>query len=292
MEIWFWAAVAGALFAGLSNFYFKQAAARGYNAEIFSLYGSLLSFFLIFALLMIQPAELFKYHWLGILAFGGGLLAALTNVFKIYALRYIDSTIYFPLFKLLSPSIAVIAGVILFGERFSSHEWIGIIIGLTVPLLLITKSENQRQNNLILGILLILLTGLTSSSTAIANKYVIDVGFPIAVVILYATSGIFIGSLLASIKKRGFGSTWYELKINFHRSFIISASLRSGLIFFSFWFMLYAFQNGGSLAIVQTINSMYILIPIVLSVIFYKEHWNIQKVTAVILSVFALMLLG
>jgi len=35
MEIWFISAVTGAVFAGLSNFLFKIAASRGYNAEVF-----------------------------------------------------------------------------------------------------------------------------------------------------------------------------------------------------------------------------------------------------------------
>jgi uncharacterized membrane protein len=54
------------------------------------------------------------------------------------------------------------------------------------------------------------------------------------------------------------------------------------------FFIFYAYGNGGTLGVVQTINSMYILIPIVLAIYFYKEHWNAQKMLAVVLSVVAL----
>ena len=43
METWFLASLIGATLAGVSNFFFKMAASRGYNAEIYSLYGALIA---------------------------------------------------------------------------------------------------------------------------------------------------------------------------------------------------------------------------------------------------------
>lgn len=292
MELWFWAALGGAVFAGLSNFYFKQAAARGYNAELFSLYGSLLSLILVGVLFIIKTENIFASGYLVLIPFIGGCLAALTNILKIHALRHIDSTIYFPLFKLFAPAIAIVAGVTFFQESFSTTEWVGMALGLFVPLLLITRAESGRQSNLIAGLILILLTSMTSASSAIFNKYASDVSMPISVILLYASLGILIGSAVTILHKIG----WNGVKENIyqHTSFALlkGAGMRASLIFCSFWLMLYAFANGGPLAVVQTINSMYILIPIVLSIIFYKEHWNTQKVAAIILSIAALALLG
>lgn len=86
MELWFWAAVWGAVFAGVSNFYFKQAAARGYNSELFSLYGSVLSVPLVALGLFVFTQPLFFEIWILGFVFLGGVLAAGTNVLKIYAL--------------------------------------------------------------------------------------------------------------------------------------------------------------------------------------------------------------
>ncbi len=54
--------------------------------------------------------------------------------------------------------------------------------------------------------------------------------------------------------------------------------------------MVFAFAEGGALSIVYTINSLYILVPIILSVLIYKEHISIQKTLAIILSVVVLAL--
>ncbi len=59
-----------------------------------------------------------------------------------------------------------------------------------------------------------------------------------------------------------------------------------------FFFTLLAFIYGGPLGIVYTINSLYILPPIILAIIFYGEHWNLRKAVAIILSLVALALLG
>jgi len=58
----------------------------------------------------------------------------------------------------------------------------------------------------------------------------------------------------------------------------------------SFLFIMLAFAEG-TLSIVYTVQSLYILIPIILSIIIYKEHWNARKVVAIILSIAALALL-
>jgi drug/metabolite transporter (DMT)-like permease len=58
----------------------------------------------------------------------------------------------------------------------------------------------------------------------------------------------------------------------------------------SFYFILLAIA-GDTLSIVYSINAHYILIPVVLSVWFYKEHWNRRKALALTLSLLALVLL-
>ena len=71
MEIWFISAVGAALLAGVSNFYFKQAAVRGYNAELFSLYSGFASIFLVSALLVFNQTPIFGYGWLPAVSFVG-----------------------------------------------------------------------------------------------------------------------------------------------------------------------------------------------------------------------------
>jgi drug/metabolite transporter (DMT)-like permease len=292
MELWFWVVILSAVFAGVSNFYFKQAAARGYSAELFSFYGGIFSVLGIGALVLVFDSPLIGFGVFSLFAFLAGVIAGLTNIFKILALRFIDSTVYFPLYKLLAPAIAIIVGVTYFGERFTLLEWFGMALGLLVPLILITPSENKRQNNLLLGLILIALTAATSASSAVLNKLATDAALPLLTVLMFTSFGVVVGSGFATIKKWGVIKFIEQIKENTSSGLVFSAVLRAFLISLSLAGTLYAFANGGTLAVVQTIHSMYILIPIVLAIIFYNEHWNWQKVLAIVLSVVSLAFLG
>jgi len=278
--------------AGISNFAFKLAAVRGYNSELFSLYGGASSVVLVCGALLLLPQPLMFGSALSIIVFLAGTTAAVGGILKVYALRHIDSTIYFPLFKLLAPLLAIMAGVIWFEESFLWYEWLGMAVGLLVPLMLITKTENSRQNNLIAGLILIGVTGALSALSAVVFKYVIDAGMSTIVTLLYTVLGILVGSLASMLYTTGPASL--QKTIAKHSSWPLfgTAIMRSTFIASSVWLMLYAFSVGGTLAVVQTIHSMYILIPIVLAIIFFNEHWNLQKVIAIVLSVASLALLG
>ena len=292
MEIWFIPAVVGAVLAGVSNFFFKVAASRGYNSEIFTLYGGLVSTLSVGAVAVYVYDSLLQFNLLIVIMLFAGMIASLGGIMKVYALRHIDSTIYFPLFKLLSPSLAIVFGIVWFAESFSQAEWFGMLLGLTVPLLLITKAENGRQNNLKAGLLFIVLTALTSASAAALNKFVIDSGVTVLVGLFYSALGVFLGTILTIIFKKGFRYTLKHIQTDSSPQLILFGSLRAIFICLSMGFILFAYTKDGTLAIVQTIHSMYILIPIVLSIVFYNEHWNLQKAVAIILSVLSLALLG
>lgn len=292
MELWFLAAVAAAILAGLSNMYFKTAAARGYPAEIFSFYGSVITLFLIVTVYVAFPSPVFAQSLVGLIVFLGGFIAAVGGILKVYALRHIDTTIYFPLFKLLAPAIAIILGVVWFGERFTWYEWSGMLVGLLVPLLLITKAENTRQNNLVVGLLFVIITGVVSAFAAASQKFGIDSGLSIVVTFLFMTLGLLLGNLVSICWKRRSILLFQYVAENTTKAIVWAGVMRAVLISASVGLTMYGYWLGGPLAIMQTIHSMYILIPIVLSIIFYNEHWNAQKVVAIMLSVASLALLG
>jgi len=292
MEIWFISAVLGAIFAGFSNFFFKVAASRGYNAEVFSLYGGLSGTILTGSIIFFIDTSLFNFNFFTGIVLLTGMVASLANIIKVYALRHIDSTIFFPLFKLLSPALAIIFGIIWFSESFSALEWTGMIIGLIVPLLLITKVENRRQNDLKAGLILVVIISLISAVAAAMNKFAIDSDVYVMSGLFYTSFGVFLGTIITIIHKKGIGSLIKHVHDDTSFELLFYTSLRSTLTNLSFGLTLYAFSQNGTLGIVQTVHSMYILIPIVLSIIFYKEHWNLQKAIAIVLSVLSLTLLG
>jgi uncharacterized membrane protein len=50
-------------------------------------------------------------------------------------------------------------------------------------------------------------------------------------------------------------------------------------------------MSTGQVSLVYTIQAHYIVIPIILSVIYYKEHMDLRKFAAVVLSMVAIGLL-
>jgi drug/metabolite transporter (DMT)-like permease len=277
--------------AGVSNFGFKIAAKKGFDAETFTFYGGVSS--LVFAglgLLMFSPLEV-STLFVVIITVISGFLAAQAGVLKVFALRYIDTTIFFPLFKLLSPFIAVAFGLVVFGERFTMLEWLGIALGHIVPILLINKIENKRQNNLVKGLILVVLVSGASALTAALNKYAMINGMSEWTTLWYMSWGIFIGALiLLSIKLRSL--PFAHVRQHTSTDLVKAAVFRSTLICLSMLCVLYAYANGGDLGIVQTIHALYIVIPIILSVLIYKEHIDLKKVIAVLLCIATLAFLG
>jgi drug/metabolite transporter (DMT)-like permease len=178
----------------------------------------------------------------------------------------------------------MVIGVLFLKESLTMPEWLGVILGLITPLLLITKSEHHRQNHLKKGLLLMLLSALMAALAAAVNKYGADLFSSILILaaLIYVFSALF-GMLLTLIhgnnSKHGKHST---------NAPVVFCFVMGALGYLSFATIMIAFSLGGLLSVVYTINSMYILVPIVLSIIYYKEHWNLQKVLAIAASLLAL----
>jgi len=292
MELWFVVSIVGMVIAGFSNFFFKIVAARNISAELFMLYSSLTSIVIAGSLVLWSGQAVVGFGLAALILLGSGVISAASGSLKVYALRYIDSTIYFPLFKLVTPALAIVAGVVFFAESFSVIEWIGLVVGLLVPLVLITPAENSRQQNLSMGLVLVLITAVLSALTAVAGKYAIDASVPVFTTLLLTVVGLAAGSVGLIIYRQGIHGIQEMVRSETSPLLLQIALTRAILISFGVWTMLFAFSQGGTLSVVQTIHSMYILIPIILAIIFYNEHWNWQKATAILLSVASLALLG
>lgn len=290
MQLWFWAAVGSALMSGLGNFIFKIAAKRNYSSELFSLYGGLTSILVVvpFALIVSGPIVFWPAAIVAVLA---GCIAAGAGVSKVYALRHIDTTIFFPLYKLISPFLAILFGLVFFGEQFSAYEWLGLGLGLLVPLLLISKSEKGRQSNMMAGLVLLVIGAIISATAAALNKYSTELWNDVWWLLWFSSIGVFFGALLSVWWKNGLRAIVRTVKEETDKKAIFYASLRGVIMCIALWLGLFAFVAGGTLAAVHTIQSMYILIPIVLAIILYNEHWNTQKVVAIVLSIAALAFL-
>lgn len=287
MELWIIYAFIGALVTGIFTFVQKIASQRGYGGFEFSFFvigGQTLGALIFWGLYGFPVTSWDKVLLLGILV---GILTLIVNVLRIYTLKYIDTTIFFPIYKALGPMVVTFAGMYLFLEKLNSFEIVGIVLGIVVPLLLIHKSEHKRQQDLKKGLLLLCLGVLLSTINVIIHKFVAGFSagdtFYILIISVIGALAAWIYLVYAKKKKK-----FTPLEPVEHKKMRKLGFLTGFITMPAFWFVLKSYE--GPLAIAYTINSFYILVPIVLSIIIYKEHVNTRKVVAIILSLFAIVL--
>jgi len=289
LEPWFVCAVASTIIGGFGNFGNKIAAERKYDSNVVMVLSAWLTFllFLPFAILY-TPINALSWFFFGIV-FLSGFVTSFSAIMKIQALHYIDSAIFLPLYKVCSPLIVIVFGLVVFSERFTPIEWFGLLISLTIPFLLISRIEHTRQNDLKTGLVMVVIGSLIGAIGVSIKKYATDISDHVLLIMVIASIGVLTGSVTQHIWKRR-QTALQHIKDNMHRGVWTIALMRSAFASTGLYLALLAFELGGPLGIVYTINSLYILIPIILAIVIYGEHWNLRKVFAIALSIFALAL--
>jgi len=281
MEPWFLYACATIICSGIGSFLQKVSAKHDHNSKVVTI--------LSFVVTLLVAPTIWYIHdtpvdgWQVALFAGGlgGVLYALSYVLRITNLRYIDTTIYFPLYKTLGPLLVLVIGLSYFKDNLTTFDYWGIGIGVLVPLILLSRSEKHRQQNLTKGLLLLLLTASITALAFATSKIGVDSGVNIWLFMsLQAIVGVTSAILYAVPKIK------QEKLLNFslHKKAIWIGLLLGLVDTLNIFFILMALTTG-LVSVVYTVNSFYILIPIVLSVILYGEHMNMRKAVAIGLSI-------
>lgn len=275
------------LFAGLALFMQKVVAEERRSSAFngFVMYGisGVLAAVALFTLRELPSS------WVLITLFGlaAGSIHGLGNFIRIESLKYIDSVLYFPLNKILGPLLVVMGGVIVFGDALTTMQYLGIGLSLTVPLLLVSSVEHQRQTNLMLGLKLLLASSILTACSLLLSKQGLLYGS--AVLLILCTSQI-AGTITSAgilLKQHGAGLSMF----NHADRRDIYLGFLSALFNFVSAYGLYQALNTGLVSLVYVIQAHYILIPIILSVWWYKDHINFRKFGAVAVSFLAITML-
>ena len=183
------------------------------------------------------------------------------------------------------PILVLILGVVFLGERLSLLQAIGFILAVSVPILLIDRFEHSRQKDLAKGIRYLLVsTAMIGGGTVLAKMAMSEGGdvFTFSAIAYFVT---IVGTGLMHVNASGTErreTPWIDV-------FFIGV-IAGVCQFLGFIMLLLAYQDG-PMSIAYAINSTYILIPIVLSIWFYGEHWSVRKLVAIALSCLAVVLL-
>ncbi len=272
--------LAATLFAGLQTFSQKVAAQEKRDSAfngfmMYAVSGSLAVTFLIF-----QPPLSDVWPLIALFGLAAGAAHALGNYIRLEALKHIDSVIYFPLNKVLGPLLVLIGGVYIFGDKLSVVQMIGVVCSISVPLLLISGAEHTRQSDLRRGLWFVVIsTTLTSVSMLLTKQgllYSSDIFF---FLVMSQVAGVVSSTAIFIHKEKSFAHLTMR---------DVWLGVASGTLGFMAYATLLIALTTGLVSIVYVIQAHYILIPILLSIWWYKEHINIRKILAVVLSLTAI----
>lgn len=287
METWMIWALLSAFGAGFYNFGLKMVAEKWYDSYIVTFYDYLMgSIFSGVYLLYYLSHTSISWENALITIF----LATINVVFfslsiftRVESMRNIDTVIFYPLYKTFGPIFVTIISLLYYQELLTLKEFIGILFGIAVPLMLITKTENRIQKNLFLWVLLVIATAFL---TMISTVWIKELMLRELSIELFVFASFLIGMVVALLG--------YEIyKRHSHKKY-----QTKGIFTFSLWlsiihllsFIVFVLAMAGNLAIVFTINSFSILIPIILSILFYGEHFNLKKGIVIALSILSVLL--
>jgi len=284
METWIIWAIVSVFTWWLFHFLSKVTAERNYDSNRVN-YLSYIFCTIFMWLVLILQNNIFPWDnfWL-ILIIAVGNIAFYSSSFmtRVHAMKHIDTVIFYPLYKTFWPILVTMISIVLFKESLSSKEVLWILVWICVPLLLITKKENQIQKSLYIGLIMIILTSILTSISAIMPKIIQEYSLDISLFLfLNFFIGIFFSYALSHMKK-------YKNK-HYNTKWIYKFSAFMWIVnVIAFYTFIKALE--WNLAIVFTINSFAILIPIILSIIFYGEHFNFKKGIVIVLSIVSILL--
>ncbi len=283
----FYWTIAATVLAGIQLFFQKVVAQEKRDSAFngFLMYG--FSAIAVFIILFSYSDVPSAWRIIGIFALASGALHGIGNYFRIEALKHIDSVIYFPINKVLGPFLVVIFGVLLLHDPLTTQQYIGIGTSFLVPLLLISSAEHHRQNNLRQGMIFVVISTVLTATSVLFTKQATS--YESAVLFIVGISQIAgtVSSATILVKQKG---ARLSKGITFDKRDVYLGFIAAVLGTVATYTLIRALSTG-LVSLVYVIHAHYILIPIVLSVWWYKDHINIRKILAIVVSFLAIGLL-
>ena len=288
MEIWLIFAFASMTFAGLNDFLMKVIASEWYNRDFIFFIRYVIGAVIMWIIYVLTTSD-FKWIiaiiWsMLVLATFKALLSYAVWTLKVKALENVDTTLFFPLSKTLTSILVIIVSMLFLHENLSLTEIIWIILSFFIPFLLLNKAEKLKQKDIKKGLIFIWLWALAGTISTWISKYanILELNielFALVVFILWA----WISYIKYSHKKKN------VKYMNKPRLKMIFVSIFMWIFFTGAAYSLLKALSW-NLAVAHTIRSFSILIPIILSVIFYKEEMTKKKAFVIFLSIVSVIL--
>ena len=287
-----------ALFAGILGTLQKVSIQRGLSTVLVNSYSSLVS--AITALLLFAYlGEIRQGPLLGfVLVFISGGIYMYGTISRTRSMRFLDTSVVFPTYKSMTLLGTVLGGVFFFTDHLSPLAWIGIILTIGAPFLLVEIHERHaRKKQPMLahfrnaGWLLLYVSVCAGVVSALLNKFTVNFIGPM---LLFTAASHLFGGLtgLAQQFKTHLGD-WKKqfLDIRHPHSHLLVFSVLGGICQCASFYCLLTALSLGQISTTFAINSMYLLFPVLFSLWYYHERLTFKRGLALILSIVAIFLL-
>lgn len=202
---------------------------------------------------------------------------------RIKSLKYVDSSTYFINYRIFSSILLIIFGQTLFWEVITTKEYIWIWLGFIIFYLLLEK-KNKKESNfdfkkwmryIFIWVILISIIQLMSKSFVVSWEDILSL-----FIVQWITWVIYM--ILKTNKKE---TIRY---INWKKEALFLVI--NWILFYSAAYFNVHALGQGDVAIVYKIISYSLFIPIILSIIFYKEKVTFKKLLAFVLTIASIWL--
>ena len=208
------------------------------------------------------------------------------TILHIEALRHLPASVTFPINR-LNLILVILASVIYFGEQLSHWQWLGVLLGFGVVVILGRDTAKSGGSSVVDYAR----SGYWFLAGAILCGAVSSFSCKFAAIHTGKTDFMALSYLLATLFSLLINRTWKKSADHGN----IKASVLIGLVmgvlnFFGFYAFLTALESG-PLSSIAMIVGMHFVIAIVLSALIYREQLTHRRIGGIILTLIAVWLL-
>lgn len=282
MPDWYLLSLVALLLLGSQRFLYKVAAERDCSSPLTTAVFMATVTLLSGATFLLSGESSGPLPNLLLLATVNSLAFALGTVANMEALRRLPTAITFPLTRL---SILLVIGfsMLYFGERPGPWQWLGILLGLAVLVLLaadrggLTTSRRQQGTGLLLVAACVLCGAVASISSKFAANSTSKSGF------------MALSYLLGTLFALAMAGRWSRGETMKRPGAVIGLGVLMGLLNFAGFYAFLAALEVGPLSVIALITGMHFVIAIALSALFYREKITPRRLLGIGLTLLAVL---
>lgn len=285
MPLWLLYSLTATLFYGLLNFLYKVSAEYRLPTQSVVFISAFSVVISALTVLIFEGNDFSLFPAAVPYAAANGTLFAFGALAKFKALKLAPASVVFPVNK-SNVIFVIIIGIIFFKETPSPRQWIGVSFAVLVLVLISWEQIKGTRINALSGVGFALLAALCTSFSMTAGKLAsmetdrliyIFISYSIVTVISY----ILYKTRIPAEQRKG---TFKNPKL-----FLVGCTI--GILNFAGYTLVLKAFAAGSMALVQPVFALSILIPIFLSSLIYREKLTLLRIISIGLSLISIIVI-